>query len=216
MRGIKGKYVCDAYTPTWLGRRKLVLTGSEIAQAKGEARYGTREDLIHAKLAKNQAPILDNTRMWWGREMERPNLRAFRKAFGIPARASNAYYECGNLGATTDGFAAVPRCAYRGDYPDRKKVLALREDIASRSGLGVLELKNTEWRTVRGWGESYPPQYEYQVQAQMLCTGLTWGLLVAKVGASEMRWWLIDEDEDLQREIIALADSFVEDMNEWR
>ena len=68
---------------------------------------------------------------------------------------------------------------------------ATLDRVALRKGLpgpGVVEIKNTNDRNADDWDPSDPPlSVQVQVQHQLACSGLKWGLAVVLIGGHELR-----------------------------
>lgn len=189
--------ICDASDKDWLLHRKGLLTGSDAATIVGENRYKSYDKLVQEKAGLRDDTIPQNKYMWFGSEMERANMAAFSKLSGIRCRPMNVLLgsvQIPQYGATIDGMCVFPekgikipywnRQMYSGHFPTR------------RAGLGLVEMKNVGEKNLELWSGMEPPKaYWWQVQAQLDVTGLPWAVLVAKIGAADMRAYFIEKDD---------------------
>ena len=86
-------------------------------------------------------------------------------------------------------------------------VPSLMEDVQLASGVGLIEMKQTEAWWGKEWAKATPDHYWLQVQAQLLVTGLPWAILACQIGAAMFRAVYIEPCEDTHKEIeVAVAD----------
>lgn len=79
---------------------------------------------------------------------------------------------------------------------------------------GVLEMKNTEHRTIARWDEDesgvkqLPLYYWCQIQHQMFCTGWIWGFLYFFVSGYDTRSFYVEPNGDFTKDMVKEADIF--------
>lgn len=190
----------------WLRARLSFVTASQVATLMGENPYQNIRNLAKEKLEKKLTSFPDRPPMWWGRRLEGVNGQAFRDLYGGEVWLEQLFFGNRHVAATLDGlwYPNGPK----GEHPNWI-------DWGSPSqpqDLCVLELKNTD-----AWGSwnDVPPYYWWQVQSQMHCTGLTDGLLVAKIGAARMRAFHIEYDSFAMKEAAEKATHFMENLEKY-
>lgn len=179
----------------------------------GVSPYSSWQDEL--QLAKNgeEAPRFDNPGMWFGREMEEPNMRAFAKITRVLAEPCQLFVhnpKYPSIAATLDGLC-LPPLSLDVIRPFKSlETWASQYDLARLSGLGVVEMKNVSSSQASKWKKDLPPEYyEYQVRTQLMSTGLTWGLLVAKIDSCKMRAFVIEHDDFIADGIHEKATEFM-------
>jgi putative phage-type endonuclease len=196
----------------WLAYRARCVTGSDVAAVFGEHPYKTRSKLLAEKLSHSPTTIPDNGAMWFGREMEDPNRKAFSKLTGIRTRGSHAFMvskECPQLAVTIDGFALFPEKGITAKVPYWARDFFNGQFPVTAPGLGLIELKNSAKvpRTI-------PPHHAWQIQAQLAVTGLRWCVYVVKCGAAEFRVWYVPREEKTCKRIYDEVGSFYAELAE--
>lgn len=136
-------------TPEWYAARMTMLTASDIAQALGCAKFGTRKQFFEKKCAppESQRPF----------DATLPPLR-----WGIMFEpVACALYSCMNAGVRVHEFGLLrhPTVAHLGASPD-----GITED-------GVMVEIKCPWRRKISPGD-VPLQYYYQIQGQLEVCGL--------------------------------------------
>lgn len=197
--------VCDAADPKWLEHRAQMICGSEMSIVLGNQpdwMKTTYEDLLAEKRSGVPRTFTPTRRMYWGTLCERSNMQLFAKSVGIQVRPTNALLQStrnARVGSTLDGICRIPRTRREPDIGfaelcgNQSHVAGFFDDIAEYAGrVGVIELKQTDW--LGDWKSGPPLYYLVQVQTQLYVTGLDFGLLVARVGASDMRAFVIEPD----------------------
>ena len=212
--------VCHDSDPQWLSKRFDFITASEMAAVIGVSPWSNREDVIRRKVTRSD-DFKPTRNMWWGSELERFNMESFTKITGIRTRSCNAFLrstESPRIAATIDGFALRPRNDFEPLDIATKVPWAsdLRAALKTRSGLGLIEMKNTEAWFGKKWHEGPPLHYTIQLQQQLYVTGLDWGILCAKIGAGDMIAYLIDADPLLHMEMDEDARSIWKEIEDER
>lgn len=211
-------FVCLASDDAWLSHRTKVVTGSEVAVLLGLSPWRTVEQL-KANWGREEQ-LKDTANMWWGREMELPNQQAYSKLLGAPVVPHNGFYVRGPIGATTDAFIPAGSLlealeAHRGYIGTsaaaywRRHVDILSSQDSSKPIL--VEMKNVGDRYKKEWATA-PAYYEAQVQAQLYATGLDAGVLVAKLGAADIRAHVVLRDDFMLDEMVEKAQAFLKEM----
>ena len=208
------EFICDDQHPDWLKFRNNHITASEMSVLFDRCPWKSKKDLLVEKVT-GSSNYKDSKNMWWGRRMEKINMQIFSEITGIRTRSANSFLRSTReplLAATLDGFAKVPESLNSEEFkhiafkrPWWEKVHA---GLSFASGLGLIEMKQTESYWEKNWWPNPPDHYLIQVQQQLFVTGLDWALLVAKVGASDMVAHFIEPDEDMHKEMIEDATLF--------
>ncbi len=191
------RVVCKAGDAHWLEERKKLITGSDVAAILGESAYKSRKRVIEEKAGIKSDSIPDNRYMWFGREMEVANMKAFSKLSGVKVKPTNtlmASTKIPGYGATIDGLTIFPPTGIA--QPKWMGRMLSGHWPRNISGLGILEAKNCGEKHIEAWsGNTCPKHYWWQVQAQLDVTGLPWAILMAKIGAADMKAFFIEYDE---------------------
>lgn len=208
--------LCNADDPNWLNLRKGLVTGSDVAAMLGESKYKSRNRLLQEKAGLKDDTIRENKYMWFGRKMERANMLAFSELSGIRVRPVNVLLGSksnSRLGATLDGLALFPERGIKVPYWNRGMYSG--HFPLKAQGLGLIEMKNIGEKNLEDWSSKEPPKhYWWQVQAQLAVSGLPWSLLVAKIGAADMRAYFIPKDDFSCDHISDEVGSFWSEVNE--
>lgn len=187
----------------WLDVRKKYVTASQVAAIMGEHEYLSAGNLALSKLGKGR-PFVENKFMWWGKELEDCNAHAFGKLTNCSVYMDQLWFAKGALGATLDGLWTLPE----GHEPHSP--LIEWYDYAEDPGLWVLEMKNSD----QGYDE-LPRMYWWQLQTQMHVSGLSKGLVVVKVGGSEMAAFPMEYDEFAMAAAEEAAVKFMANLEEY-
>jgi putative phage-type endonuclease len=212
--------VCHDDDPRWLSYRFDHITASEMSAVMGMCPWSNRDDVLRRKVSRSD-DFKATRNMWWGSELEQFNMEMFTKITGIRTRSCNAFLRSTKerrIAATIDGFALRPRKDYEVLDIATKVPWAddLRAQLAKRSGLGLIEMKNTEAWFGKKWHEAPPMHYVIQLQQQLYVTGLDWGILCGKLGAGDMIAYLIDADPFLHTEMEEDARSIWKEISDDR
>lgn len=208
--------LCNANTDReeWLRLRDDYLTGSDLATALGKNPWAIKD---HGSAEKARLQLLrdkeagkrlePNRKMQYGDYLEDVNMDIFGLWTGRRTRQVRAMValEGTRLAATLDGLTTgsnvrVDSLWSSGPLPEE------------RDGIGVLEMKNSEIYMLKKWEPDAPEMYQVQLQAQLLVTGLPWGVCCAKLGAADMRAYTYDADAWLQEDILEEVERFWEEL----
>lgn len=148
----------------WHELRARHIGGSEIAALFGLSPFQTAFTLWHHKAGRVVAPELDSAKLRWGKMLEPLIAHELGRALGWTLEASRVYWTHGSV----EGLG----CTLDFDVLDHQW------------GPGIVETKvvfdyadyKRDWSDLRA-----PPNYELQVQHQLLCTGREWCAIVAWV-----------------------------------
>ena len=213
-RDKRGRLVCLASDPQWLSERAGCVTGSELPAIMGRSRYSTRDACLRAKVDGTSIPVTKN--MWWGSQMEQPNMEAFSKLSGLPVVPANEFWRWGVLGATIDGYIHAtwtkPGPCWTTEYRDFGDSLCAKH----KEAVGLIEMKNVSQFALKEWQKGCPEYYELQAQAQLAVTGLDYCVLVAKIGSADMLMHLVEADTLLHQEMIRVAEDFWKEVLDGR
>jgi hypothetical protein len=163
--------------------------------------------------------------MAWGSACEQANMDTLFRGTGASYRHLNLFLESSvepRLGATLDGLLRpgkglkedrfVELCSRK--KPARKFVSDLQAHVGT---CGVIEMKQSDWRSwdseynkkkLKQWTEDCPPMYYWQVQTQLLVTGLDWGVIVCRLGAADWRGHVILADAFAHEEILTAVEEY--------
>jgi hypothetical protein len=165
--------------------------------------------------------------MRWGQEMEVPNMILLQKLLGscmiLPV---NRFYRKGLIGATIDGIMGVlpSQLGFVGDKTlSSLSAAKVAKSLAHLEPIGLVEMKQTESSyysrdlgrlrsSVDDWKE-VPPMYWAQVQVQLYVTGMPWAVLGARIGAADMRAYLIEPDREFWDKMVDAVESFFAELS---
>lgn len=201
------KVVCNDTDPAWLEHRHRYVTASAVAVLFNESKWSNRSQLLAEKSSSEPTVLTDTPNMWHGRMDDAHNMRKFCDALGFRYRQAHTMVEstqCEGLACTLDGLVInnpnkFPEPLISKDF--KSWGYSLKEDVNLMSGIGVLEMKQTEAWWHKDWKDVPPAYYELQVQTQLYVTGLSWGVLACQIGAAMFKAFLIEADPDVHREI---------------
>jgi len=167
------------------GRR---IGASEVAALfDAQPAYGlTRYALWHVKAGLVPPPEVDGPRLKWGLRLEQVIAEAAAEQEGWTIQKGRyALCDDARLAASLD-FEIL------GDTP------------------GVLETKNADWLAhKRAWQNDEPPMHILlQLQAQLACTGYSWGAVACLIGGNDLRVYRYEARPKLIAEMKARAAKF--------
>jgi hypothetical protein len=137
----------------------------------------------------------------------------------------NFFFRDGPVGATIDGVADEPRetkMATEGHIGTgaptywTSEMMRLERHVGPEAKPILVEAKNTGERNAKLWARTAPQHYIVQAQAQLYATGLDCCVLVAKLGASDIRMHVVERDDDFIAEMVAEAEKFLKEVEQWR
>lgn len=162
----------------WRELRQKNIGGSEVASLFSEQDIGffTRYELWHLKSGTLEGDLNPGERLIWGNLLEDSIATGVEKMHGYKIDPSYTGY-----------YALHPRVVGMGCTPDR--VITHPE----KEGKGVLQIKNTDRFEFSKWEEGEPPlKYLLQVQHEMACLELDWGVLAVLVGGNTLKIYPIE------------------------
>ena len=217
-------YVVHADDPAWQERRSQVVTGTGVASLMGLNPWRGREALLDSYLSPSS--FSDNHKTFWGRELEPSVLSGYSKLTGLRIVNANAYFERGLVGSTIDGLidpSSLPMLlsaseGYVGTTAptywragiQQLQYLSMREEPV------ICECKVTSERNKSDWGKEVPKHYWAQLQAQMYVTDLDVAVIIAKVGAYDIRHLVVERDEEFQLRMVEEAEKFMKEVEDGR
>jgi predicted phage-related endonuclease len=158
----------------WHKARAKVVGGSEVA-----ALYGCQPDyamshytLWMVKSGRMDPPPVAGERPTWGILLEEAIAAAVSDKMGWhvyrPQHMHVVNPRCERMGCTLDFYAD-------------------KEDEPDPLGSGLVECKNADWLAHKRTWQSEPPIHiQLQLQHQLACTGLKWGVVACLVGGNHL------------------------------
>ncbi len=189
------QWITHADRNEWLRQRSQDLTSTDCACLFGFSPYGRSYfDLWHEKRHGDVGQITEDSRMRRGKQMERAIAEMYASDYDKQyARASD--------------YCRLPEHRIGSSF-----------DFFEISGTGdrvaIWECKNVDYIAFKnGWTVTddfieAPPYIEFQVQHQMLVSGINRTVIVALIGGNDLRVLERDADPVIHREIIARAAKF--------
>lgn len=169
----------------WHLMRKTDVTATDAAALFGASPYATPYELFHRKAGTFETVFEETERMKWGKRLQ------FAIAAGI----------CEDRGwkiLCADPFLYVRSRRFVGMGASPDYVI-----LCPEKGVGLLEIKNVDkFIGLDNWNdEEAPVHYEFQLQHQLECAGLSWGAIGGLIGGNEARVFVRDRDEEVGTEI---------------
>lgn len=169
----------------WLAMRKADITSTESSALFGVSPYTTEYQLYHAKRGTLDNSIEANERMKWGNRLEAAIAEGVAEDFGLIVEPMKIYMRCSQnrIGSSFDYQIVGITDTYDGEDETYR-------DLFRQLGPGLLEIKNVDGFIFRkSWTEEddeveAPPHIEFQVQHQMLVSGLQWAMLAPLVNGN--------------------------------
>lgn len=217
-------YVVHANDPAWQGRRSKVVTGTGVASLMGLNPWRGREALLDSYL--RSVPFSDNHKTFWGRQLEGAVLQGYATLTGLRIVNANAYFERDVIGSTIDGL--VDPGSLEDLLPASEGYVGTTAPTYWRTGVNELqyllgredplicEIKVTSERSKSDWGKEFPKHYWAQLQAQMYVTELDRAIIVAKVGAYDIRHHVVEADANFQSRMLEEATKFLTEVENGR
>ena len=214
-------YVTHADDPAWQDRRSEVITGSEVASLMGLNPWRGREALLESYL--RPSPWHDNHKTFWGRQLESAVLDGYGKLTGLRVVNTNAFFIRDGIGATIDGL--IDPDSFESLLPASEGYVGTTAPsywrktheqlcyLLGRDKPVICECKVTSERNKADWGKEVPAYYVAQLQAQMWATDLDVSVIVAKIGAYDIRHHVVERDEPFQLRMVEEAERFMEEID---
>ena len=168
----------------WLNLRRAYIGASEVSILNKTNLYSTPLDLYNKKTLGVEAE--ETERMRWGNILENAIAREWAERNGRKVRKSNYLYVADDtLAATIDRLDDLGR---------------------------VIEIKNTSSFAFNNAKliDGVPAMYYDQMQAQMLCLGVTEGVYVALINNGQLYDVNVSLNYDYAMELLKLAKDFIE------
>lgn len=191
----------------WLALRDTDLTSTEVSALFGVSPYATEYELWHRKTGQLVAEFEGNERTVWGNRLESAIAYGVAEDLGLIVEPFKVYVRLPEhrLGASFD-FKVVGLVdgAEENEY----------RDLFRRHSCGILEVKNVDGLVFRrGWMDEdgaveAPAHIELQIQHQMLCTGMKWGICAPLIAGNTPRPFYRLADEKVHAAIFKKVDAF--------
>lgn len=165
----------------WLRRRSSFVGGSEVAALFGLSPRKSAFALWAEKSGYVMPPDLSNDPfVKRGRRLEQ---------FVADDYAESAGHDVVNLGE----FATF----VDEQEPHLAATLDRRIDNAGERGHGALECKTAHAFLAHAWDDGAPLPYQLQLQAQLACTGWSWGVLACLIAGDDFRYYEYERHDAL-------------------
>jgi predicted phage-related endonuclease len=192
----------------WLAARKQDLTSTECAALFDASPYCTAYELHHRKTGALPDTFAENSRMVWGNRLESAIAAGVAEDLGLIVIPMKMYMRIPSLrmGSSFDFQIVGISEHFYGDETAR--------DLFRERGPGIMEVKNVDGLAFRrSWiddGEQIeaPAHIEFQVQHQLLVSGLTWTVIAPLVGGNTPKPIFRVADEPVQAAIISHVQDF--------
>jgi len=188
----------------WVASRKDGLGSSEIAGIMGYNRFSSPLKVWMDKTGRDKKDV-DNMFTRAGNYLEEPIARWFADSTKTHVRmardwAGSEFVICHSTGCTW--ARATPDAFIDLALSPGSEILPLANKLGIESGsVGLLEIKNTSAWKADDWVTGPPPMVYAQVQWQMFCTGHRWAAVAVLIGGNDMRWFIVQWDEDMIMEM---------------
>lgn len=192
----------------WLSWRKQDLTSTEVSALFGVNPYHTAFELHHLKAGTLEDSFKANERTVWGNRLEAAIAAGVAEDYGVKIEPFKTYGRMTELrlGASFDFKIVGLVDEFEGNQHLRY--------MFEMHGPGILEIKNVDGlQFKRKWiedseGVEAPPHIEFQMQQQMLVSGLGWAAGAALVGGNSPVVFTRTADVEAGKAIIAKAAEF--------
>ena len=209
MKDIKREVIAFSTEQAWLEERARDLTSTEVAALFGASPYMTKYELWHRKTGQLPIHFEANERMKWGNRLESAIAYGIAEDLGLVVEPFKTYIRLPDLrvGSSFD-FKVV------GIERDWRKEENEYRDLFRQHGPGVMEVKNTDFIAFRrGWMDEdgdveAPAHIEFQVQHQLLCSGLAWGIVAPLIAGNTPRPFYRLADDSVHKAILKMAGNF--------
>lgn len=143
--------------------------------------FVTRFELWITKSGKHSVEWEDAERMFWGRTLEDAIGEGLRQKHEMRLTKNKYYFTNPNV----PGMGCTP------DF--------IADPWQGKQGQGVVQIKNVDYITYKRWreenGDEPSMQYILQVQHELACTGLKWGVLAVLVGGNRLIIFTLDRHD---------------------
>jgi len=192
----------------WLAARARDLTSTECAALFDSSPYCTSYELHHIKSGALPNEFEANERMVWGNRLEAAIAAGVAEDLGLIVVPMKVYMRIPELrvGSSFDFQIVGLAEGYDGDETAR--------NMFRERGPGIMEVKNVDGLQFRrtwiddGEGIEAPAHIEFQVQHQLLVSGLTWTVIAPLVGGNTPKPIFRVADEPVQAAIVQHVTEF--------
>lgn len=172
----------------WLAARRKGVGGSDSAAVCGLSRYASPLDVWLQKTGRKPA-MPDNEAMHWGRLLEPVVREEFARRTGLIVK------ECPFLLASNKNPFMIANVD--GIVTDKNGTKA------------VLEIKTTNsFTTAKDIEDGLPAEWYCQVQHYLAVTELPKAYVVILIGGNQLKWQIVERDEETIQTIVALEQHF--------
>lgn len=172
----------------WLAARRKGVGGSDSAAVCGLSRYTSPLDVWLLKTGRKPA-MLDNEAMHWGRLLEPVVREEFARRTGLTVK------ECPFLLASNKNPFMIANVDGIVTEKDGTKA--------------VLEIKTTNsFTTAKDTEDGLPAEWFCQVQHYLAVTELLKAYVVVLIGGNQLKWQIVERDEETIQTIVALENHF--------
>ena len=193
----------------WLAMRKQDVTSTESSALYGVSPYTTEYQLYHAKRGSLDSDIEVNERMKWGNRLEAAIAEGVAEDFGLIVEPFKVYMRCSQhrIGSSFDYKVVGITDTFSGEDETYR-------DLFRQLGQGLLEIKNVDGFIFRkSWTDDgdeieAPPHIEFQVQHQMLVSGLQWAMLAPLVNGNTPKPTYRVKSDKVHESILKKVDGF--------
>lgn len=176
--------------PEWLRERRHGIGASDAAALYGESPWQSPLSLWAEKRGLtapiDEAMVPDYIK--WGLKLEPLIAEAFAEDTGREV-------------------IDIPPFTIERDLSHPELMATLDRRQRTAAGIGVLELKSTNWFARKNWEEGVPLYYQIQVQHQLMVTGEPFASVAVLIAGSEFLWCDVPRNDafidDLRRRVIA-------------
>ena len=172
----------------WLeGRRTLGIGSSDAPAILGISRYKSAFQLYLEKRGLESASKQENEQIAWGNLLEEPIAQRFAEETGRDVRNPRE-----------PGIWRIER-SVDVDFMVAAVDRTQRDpQTIARDGEGILEIKNAHFFVGKTWLDTQepPPEFQVQLQHQLVVTGARWGSIAALIGGCRFVWADVPRDEE--------------------
>lgn len=194
----------------WLAARTKDVTSTECAALFDSSPYCTSFELHHIKAGSLPKEFEANERMVWGNRLEAAIAAGVAEDLGLIVVPMKVYMRIPELrlGSSFDFQIIGLAEGFEGDETART--------MFRQRGPGIMEVKNVDGLQFRrAWiddGETIeaPAHIEFQVQTQLLVSGMTWTVIAPLVGGNTPKPIFRVADEPVQAAIAQHVTEFWE------
>ena len=187
-----------------------IATASIVPAIMGYSRYKTRNDTLADAIAAMNGKVREWTSSEpaeWGNRLEGIIIAEAARRLNLShlvTEFDTAYFHPSiKLACSLDGTAVGDGAKIRTNVA--AGVYCMTSPWITLDGKGIIESKLTSAQA-----EENPPlsRGPLQLQAQMLCTGLKWGVVATLYRGTELRLFVYEEDKEMQDRIIDAVNEF--------